>query len=70
MSYLSPEYARVDRRQRIQETVDRIGQIPGVEAVAAVNLLPLRGEDWVSGLEEPEQSPRPVDEQALAAFDL
>jgi predicted permease len=68
VSYLSPKYARGARRLRIEETVARISQIPGVEIAAAINRLPLRGSDWVSELEDPKQPRRPVETQAVSNF--
>jgi hypothetical protein len=42
----------------------------GVETAAAINLLPLRGDDWVAEQEDPDQPVRPVEKQALAKLPL
>ncbi len=68
VSYLSPKYARGVRRRFVEETVSKLAQIPGVEVAAAINLLPLRGDDWVSELEDPDQPTRSVENAALANF--
>lgn len=68
VSYLSPKYARGARRPRVEETVARMSQLPGVQIAAAINQLPLRGNQWISALEDPNQPARPLEKQALANF--
>ena len=68
VSYLSPKYARGARRQAVQQTVEALAQIPGVQVAAAINRLPLRGDDWVGELEDPDQPPRPAENDVLANF--
>jgi putative ABC transport system permease protein len=52
----------------VQETVAKLAQLPGVQAAAAINRLPLQGDDWVSELEDPDQPARPTENAALANF--
>jgi predicted permease len=54
VSFLSPKYAHGGRDRVIRLMMDRLSGIPGVRAVGAVNRLPLRGEDWVPELRDPE----------------
>lgn len=68
VSYLSPKYAGGVRRRFVEETVARLARIPGVQVAAAINVLPLRGDDWVSDLEDPDQPKRAVQDSALANF--
>jgi predicted permease len=68
VSYLSPKYARAVRRRFVEESVAKLAQIPGVQVAAAINQLPLRGDDWVSELEDPDQPARSVENEALANF--
>lgn len=68
VSYLSPRYSHGARRQEVLNTVDRLSAIPGVQVAAAVSRLPLRGDEFVSELEDPAQPPRKVDESALGNF--
>lgn len=68
VSYLSPKYAAGVRRRFVEETVSKLARIPGLEVAAATNRLPLRGDDWVSDLEDPDQPPRPVEDAALGEF--
>ncbi|HXB70315.1 MAG TPA: ABC transporter permease [Candidatus Acidoferrales bacterium] len=68
VSYLSPKYAHSVRRSIIAETVAKLAQLPGVQVAAAINRLPLLGDDWVSGLEDPDQPARPMESAALANF--
>jgi predicted permease len=66
VSFLNPKYARGVRRSFVEDSVAKLAQIPGVDVAAATNHLPLLGEDWVSGLEDPDQPPRSIDQSALA----
>lgn len=68
VSFLNPKYARGIRRGFLQETIEKFGGIPGVQAVGAVSQLPLLGEEWVSGLRDPDQSQRPAHENEIANF--
>jgi predicted permease len=68
VSYLSPKYAHGVRRRFVEESVAKLGEIPGVQVAAAINQLPLRGDDWVSELEDPDQPTRSVENSALANF--
>jgi len=68
VSYLSPKYARGVRRRYVQESVAKLAEIPGVQVAAAINQLPLRGDDWVSELEDPDQPARTAENGALANF--
>ncbi|HMC57806.1 MAG TPA: FtsX-like permease family protein [Candidatus Solibacter sp.] len=68
VSYLSPKYAHGVRRSIVAETVAKLAELPGVQAAAAINRLPLQGDDWVSDLEDPDQPARPMENAALANF--
>jgi predicted permease len=68
VSYLSPKYAHGVRQLAVEETTAKLAQIPGVQVAAAINQLPLRGDDWVAELEDPGQPSRPVENEALANF--
>jgi predicted permease len=68
VSYLSPKYAHGVRRRFVEESVAKLTEIPGVQVAAAINQLPLRGDDWVSELEDPDQPARSVENAALANF--
>lgn len=68
VSFVNPKYAQGHRRAFVEETVAQLAQIPGVEAAAATNHLPLLGEDWVSSLEDPDQPRRTIEQSALANF--
>ena len=68
VSYLSPQYAHGVRRRYVEETIEKLAQIPGVQAAAAINLLPLRGDDWFSGLEDPDRPAPPASHAAFANF--
>ena len=68
VSYLSPKYAHGARRAVVAETAAKLAALPGVEAAAAINRLPLEGDDWVAELEDPDQPARPTEQAALANF--
>src|SRR5262249_12048348 len=68
VSFLSPKYAHGVRRQSVEEILARLAQIPGVRSVGAINRLPLRGEEWLDGLRDPDQPERPVENAAVANF--
>src|ERR1022692_2960339 len=68
VSYLSPKYAHGVRRRFVEESVSKLAEIPGVQVAAAINQLPLRGDDWVGDLEDPDQPKRSVENEALANF--
>jgi putative ABC transport system permease protein len=68
VSYLSPKYAHGVRRRFVEESVAKLAGIPGVQVAAAINQLPLRGDDWVSELEDPDQPSRLAENAALANF--
>jgi predicted permease len=68
VSFLSPKYARGVRRGFVEEMAEKLARIPGVQAVGAVNQLPLLGEDWVSGLRDPDKPQRPSQDNAIANF--
>jgi len=68
VSYLSPKYAGGVRRRFVEDSVAKLTEIPGVQVAAAINQLPLRGDDWVSELEDPDQPTRSVENEALANF--
>lgn len=68
VSYLNPKYARGVRRRSVEDSVSRLAQIPGVQTAAAINQLPLKGDDFTSELEDPDQPARKLEQQALANF--
>jgi putative ABC transport system permease protein len=68
VSYLSPKYAAGVRKRVVEETVAKLAQMPGVQVAAAINRLPLEGDDWVGELEDPDQPARPTENAALANF--
>jgi predicted permease len=68
VSFLNPKYARGVRRRFIAETVAKLSQIPGVRVAGATNQLPLRGEDWVDGLKDPDRLQGPEEDPAIANF--
>ena len=65
ISFLSPKYAHGGRDRVIRLMMERLGRIPGVGAVGAASRLPLRGEDWVSGLLDSDAR---TQENAIANF--
>lgn len=68
VNFLSPKYARGMRRIFVQETVDKLARVPGVRFAGAINQLPLRGDDWVDGLRDPDRPGRPIEQAAVANF--
>jgi predicted permease len=68
VSFLSPKYAHGVRRGFLEETVQKLAGIPGVQAVGAGSRLPLLGEEWVSGLRDPDTPQRPAEDNAIANF--
>jgi predicted permease len=66
VSFLNPKYRGFGPSRFIEAMLPKLAQIPGVEAAAATNRLPLAGEDWVSELEDPDQPPRSADQSMLA----
>jgi predicted permease len=66
VSFLNPRYKGSAPVRALDEILRKVAQIPGVEAVAAVNQLPLIGEDWISELEDPDQPAHPAETAALA----
>ena len=65
ISFLNPKYAHGYRREFLERILPKLAQLPGADAVGAVNQLPVIGEDWVSDLMDPDQAPRPLDQAAL-----
>ena len=68
VSFLNPKYAKGGRRRFVDQLLPQLAQIPGVQAGAVVNQLPLIGEDWVEGLSDPDQPERRMEDAALANF--
>jgi putative ABC transport system permease protein len=68
VSFLSPKYAHGVRRGVVGELVDKLAGIPGVQVVGAGSQLPLLGEEWVSGLRDPDNPQRPAQDNAIANF--
>lgn len=68
ISFLNPKYSHGVRRGFLEDTVEKLARIPGVQSVGASSQLPLLGEDWVSGLRDmdhPQVSPQ---DNAIANF--
>jgi putative ABC transport system permease protein len=68
VSFLSPKYAHGVRRGVVGEMADKLARIPGVEVVGAVSQLPLLGEEWVSGLRDPDNPQPSAPDNAIANF--
>jgi putative ABC transport system permease protein len=68
VSFLNPKYAHGFRRRFVEQVLEKLSALPGVHLTGATNLLPLRGDDWVSDLEDPDAPPVSVDHAALANF--
>jgi predicted permease len=68
VSFLAPKYAKGGRRNFIEDIVPKLAQIPGVESAGGISLLPLRGEDWLDGLESPDDPPKADDDTPIANF--
>jgi putative ABC transport system permease protein len=68
VSFLNPKYRDEARTRFLDDVLRKLDQIPGVESAAAINQLPLIGEDWVDELQDPDQPPHSVENAALANF--
>jgi predicted permease len=68
VSFLAPKYAKDGRRYFVEDIIPKLAQIPGVEVAGGTTLLPLRGEDWLDGLESPDAPPKADDEILIANF--
>lgn len=66
VSFLNPKYREGANVGFLDNLLRKLAQIPGVDSVAAVNQLPLIGEDWIGELEDPDQPIHPVETAALA----
>jgi predicted permease len=66
VSFLNPKYRGNARIQFLDNLMRKLSEVPGVDSAAAVNQLPLIGEDWVSELEDPDQPAHSVETAALA----
>jgi len=65
VSFLNPKYKGEARIQFLDTLLRKLAEIPGVDSAAAVNQLPLIGEDWVSELEDPDQPAHSTQTAAL-----
>jgi predicted permease len=65
VSFLNPKYKGIAPIRALDEILRKLDQVPGVEAVAAVNQLPLIGEDWIGDLEDPQQPTPPMEKAAV-----
>ena len=68
VSFLNVKYAHGVRRGFVGELLEKLSGIPGVETVGAVSQLPLLGEEWVSGLRDPDHLPATAQDTAIANF--
>jgi len=68
VSFLAPKYAKGGRQRFVEELVPKLAQIPGVEFAGATSTLPLRGEDWLDSLVNPDVPRRADDEAPIANF--
>jgi len=68
VSFVNPKYSDEGRRRFVEEIVPKLAAIPGVRFAGAINVLPLRGEDWVSDLRDTDRPEPPLDQAALANF--
>ncbi len=68
ISFLNPKYRGDARARFLDEVLRRLAETPAVDAAGAINQLPLRGEDWVNDLQDPDQPPPTVENVALANF--
>jgi predicted permease len=66
VSFLNPKYRGGAHVPFLDNLLRKLAEVPGVDSVAAVNQLPLIGEDWISELEDPDQPAHPADTGALA----
>ncbi len=66
VSFLNPKYKGDARIHFVDNLLHKLAEIPGVDSVAAVNQLPLIGEDWIGELEDPDRPAHPVETAALA----
>jgi predicted permease len=57
ISFLNPKYAGGGRNRFVPLILEKLREIPGVRAVGLTDTLPLRGEDWISGLRDPAAPP-------------
>ncbi|HEY6344720.1 MAG TPA: FtsX-like permease family protein [Bryobacteraceae bacterium] len=68
ISFLNPKYAGGGRNRFVPLILEQLRQIPGARAVGLTSTLPLRGEDWTSGLRDPAAPPDSSKIPALANF--
>jgi predicted permease len=66
VSFLNPKYKGGANVRALDEILHKLAQVQGIEAVSAVNQLPLIGEDWIGELEDPDQPAHPAETAALA----
>lgn len=66
VSLIGPKYSDDNRTRFIDEALNKLRSIPGVESAGVTNQVPLRGETWIDGLREPDQPEN--SEPALANF--
>src|SRR5262249_17161304 len=68
VSFLSPKYSHGARLGFLEDMIQKLSAIPGVEAVGASSQLPLLGTDWVSGLRDPDHLQPSAPDNAIANF--
>jgi predicted permease len=68
ISFQSPKYMAAERLGFLDETISSLVRLPGMQAVGAVNRLPLLGEQWVSTLKDPDQPVTSAQEDLTANF--
>lgn len=70
ISFLNPKYQHGVRRGFVEDMVEKLAALPGVDAAGATTQLPLRGGMFISDLQDAEhpQDPPPLDSMANFRF--
>ena len=68
VSFLNVKYAHGVRRGFVNQLLEKLSVIPGVQSAGGVSQLPLLGEEWVSGLRDPDHMQATNPDNAIANF--
>jgi predicted permease len=68
ISFLNPKYSHGVRREVLDDLTGKLARIPGVQLVGATSQLPLLGEEWISGLRDPDRPQLANQDNAIANF--